>query len=228
MLELLYPLMQGYDSVAIRADLELGGTDQKFNLLLGRDVQRAFGVPEQAVMTMPILPGTDGEIRMSKSIGNYIGVTEAPDEIYGKTLSIPDSALETWYSLLLGSEPPAELGPRDAKRALARTLVERFWDADAAAEAEAAFDRVHVERELPEEVPVIDWEESGTEVHLPALLQRAFGVSTSDARRALAQGGVKIDGEPVADGSLDVSVEQIADKVLQLGKRRFARVRVTR
>ena len=227
-LELLYPLLQGYDSVAVEADVELGGTDQKFNLLLARDVQRAYGVPEQAVLTVPILPGTDGERRMSKSLGNYVGVTEPPEEIYGKTLSIPDSALETWYSLLLGSEPPAELGPRDAERALARVLVERFWDADAAAEAEAAFDRVHVSREVPEDVPVVDWQEAGPEVHLPALLQQAFGVSTSDARRALAQGGVRLDGEPVTNGSLDVSVEEVDGKVLQLGKRRFARVRVTR
>ena len=227
-LELLYPLLQGYDSVAVEADVELGGTDQKFNLLLARDVQRAYGVPEQAVLTVPILPGTDGERRMSKSLGNYVGVTEPPEEIYGKTLSIPDSALETWYSLLLGSEPPAELGPRDAKRALARILVERVWDADAAAEAEAAFDRVHVSREVPEDVPVVDWQEAGPEVHLPALLQQAFGVSTSDARRALAQGGVRLDGEPVTNGSLDVSVEEVDGKVLQLGKRRFARVRVTR
>jgi tyrosyl-tRNA synthetase len=227
-LELLYPLLQGYDSVAVEADVELGGTDQKFNLLLARDVQRAYGVSEQAVLTVPILPGTDGERRMSKSLGNYVGVTEPPGEIYGKTLSIPDSALETWYSLLLGSEPPAELGPRDAKRALARALVERFWDADVAVEAEAAFDRVHVSREVPAEVPVVDWPDSGSEVHLPALLQMAFGVSTSEGRRALAQGGVRLDGEPVANGSLDVPVEQVDGKVLQLGKRRFARVRVTR
>jgi tyrosyl-tRNA synthetase len=226
-LELLYPLMQGYDSVAVKADVELGGTDQKFNLLLARDVQGAFGVPEQAVVTMPILPGTDGERRMSKSLGNYVGVTEPPGEIYGKTLSIPDSALETWYSLLLGSEPPAELGPRDAKRALARALVERFWDAEAAAEAEATFDRVHVQHEVPGEVPFVDLTDPGPSVHLPALLQQAFGISTSEARRALAQGGVKLDGEPVANGSLDVSIEDVAGKVLQLGKRRFARVRVT-
>ena len=226
-LELLYPLLQGYDSVAVEADVELGGTDQKFNLLLARDVQRAFGVPEQAVMTMPILPGTDGERRMAKSLGNYIGVTEPPEEIYGKTLSIPDSAIATWYSLLLGSEPPAELGPRDAKRALARALVERFWGADAAAEAEAGFDQVHVRHEIPEEVPFVDWRETGSEVHLPALLQQAFGVSTSEARRALSQGGVRLDGDPIANGSLDVPIDQVAGKVLQLGKRRFARVRVT-
>src|SRR5437764_2241638 len=108
-LELLYPLLQGYGAVAVRADVELGGTDQKFNLLLGRDIQRAYGMPEQAVLTTPILPGTDGVRRMAKSLKNYVGVTEPPDEIYGKTLSIPDEALDTWYRLLLGVEPPSEL-----------------------------------------------------------------------------------------------------------------------
>jgi tyrosyl-tRNA synthetase len=225
-LELLYPLLQGYDSVAVESDVELGGTDQKFNLLLARDVQRAYGVPEQVVLTMPILPGTDGERRMSKSLGNYIGVTEPPGEIYGKTLSIPDSALGTWYSLLLGSDPPPELGPRDAKRALARALVERFWGPGAAAEAEREFDRVHRSHELPEEMPDVEWPASEPEVHLPALLQSAFGVSTSEARRALAQGGVRLDGEPVANGSLDLPADAVDGKALQLGKRRFARVRV--
>lgn len=225
-LELLYPLFQGYDSVAVKADVELGGTDQKFNLLLARDVQRAYGVDEQVVLTMPILPGTDGERRMSKSLGNYVGVTEPPGEIYGKTLSIPDSALHTWYALLLGAEPPANLGPRDSKRALARALVARFCGPDAAVEAEQEFDRVHVARELPEDLPFVDWPASTPEVHLPALLHSAFGISTSEARRALAQGGVRLDGEQVANGSLDVPLEQVAGKVLQLGKRRFARVRV--
>ncbi len=226
-LELLYPLLQGYDSVAVKADVELGGTDQKFNLLLARDIQRAYGVPEQVVLTMPILPGTDGERRMSKSLGNYIGVSEPPGEIYGKTLSIPDSALPIWYSLLLGTDPPAELGPRDAKRALARALVERFHGAAAAAEAEREFDRVHIAREVPDEMPFVDWPADKPEVHLPALLQSAFGVSTSEGRRALAQGGVKLDGEPVGNGSLDLPADAMDGKVLQLGKRRFARVRVS-
>lgn len=225
-LELLYPLMQGYDSVAVKADVELGGTDQKFNLLLGRDVQRAYGVPEQAVLTMPILPGTDGERRMSKSYGNYVGVAGSAEEIYGKTLSIPDSALGTWYELLLGSPPPAELGARDAKRALARALVERFKGAEATAQAERDFDRVHVAREAPEDVPVVEWAAEGSDVHLPALLQAAFGISTSEARRSLAQGGVKLDGQPIVNGSLDMPAADADGKVLQLGKRRFARVRV--
>jgi tyrosyl-tRNA synthetase len=227
LLELFYPLLQGYDSVAVGADVELGGTDQKFNLLRGRDVQRAYGVPEQAIMTMPILPGTDGTRRMSKSLGNYIGVTEPPGEIYGKTLSIPDIALETWYRLLLDASPPAELGPRDAKRALARALVAKFHSPEAAEEAEHDFDRVHIEHGQPEEIPEVQWSaaDSGL-VHLPALLAAAFGISTSDARRSLAQGAVRLDGRRVANGTLDLPVEQVGGKVLQLGKRRFARARM--
>ncbi len=228
MLELLYPLLQGYDSVAVRADVELGGTDQKFNLLLGRDIQRAYGQPEQVILTVPLLTGTDGERKMSKSLGNYIGVTECPEEIYGKTLSVPDSSLVSWYSLLLGREPPAGLAPRDAKRALARALVERFHGADAARAAEDAFDRIHVpgKKGLPDEVPMVPWPASEPIVHLPALLAGAFGISTSQARRVLAQGGVKLDGAPVANGSLDVPAAEVDGKVLQLGRRRFARVRV--
>jgi tyrosyl-tRNA synthetase len=225
-LELLYPLLQGYDSVAVNADVELGGTDQKFNLLLGRDVQRAYGAVEQAVLTMPILPGTDGKRRMSKTLDNYIGVTESPDEIYGKTLSIPDDALATWHSLLLGSPPPSDLGPRDAKWGLARALVERFHGADAAQAAEQAFDRLHIEHEIPSDAQEIEWQASET-VHLPGLLSEAFGVSTSEARRAIAQSGVKLDGQPVANGSLDLPTSEVDGKVLQLGKRRFVRVRVS-
>jgi tyrosyl-tRNA synthetase len=224
-LELLYPLLQGYDSVAVQADVELGGTDQKFNLLLGRHIQRLYGQPEQVILTMPLLVGTDGERKMAKSVGNYIGVTEPPDEIYGKTLSIPDAALTAWYELLLGTEPPPELGPRDAKRALARALVARFHGAAAAQEAEREFDRVHIERQAPEEMPTVNWPAEQPDVHLPALLATAFGISTSEARRALAQGGVKLDGQPVGDGSLDVPALDVDGKVLQLGKRRFARVR---
>lgn len=228
-LELLYPLMQGYDSVAVQADVELGGTDQKFNLLLGRDIQRAYGQPEQVILTVPLLTGIDGERKMSKSFDNYIGVTDTPEEMYGKTLKIPDESLALWYSLLLGSEVPRDLSPRDAKRALARSLVMRFHDADAASAAEDAFDRRHIRHELPTDPPVVDWESDGQQslVHLPALLASAFGISTSEARRSLAQGGVKLDGQPIANGSLDVPAPDVDGKVLQLGKRRFARVRVT-
>lgn len=227
MLELLYPLLQGYDSVAIKADVELGGTDQKFNLLLGRDIQRAYGLDGQVILTMPLLTGTDGERKMSKSFGNYVGVSESPEEMYGKTLSIPDTSLDSWYSLLLGSPPDPQLSPRDSKRALARALVERFHGADAAAAAEAAFDRVHVQGGIPEDVPDVEWSRNGSgTVHLPALIAHAFGVSTSEARRALGQGGVKLDGETLPPDLLDVPVDAIDGRVLQLGKRRFARVRV--
>jgi len=226
MLELLYPLLQGYDSVAIRADVELGGTDQTFNLLLGRDIQRAYGVPEQAVLTMPILPGTDGVRRMAKSLRNYIGVTDPPEEMYGKTLSIPDAALPEWYWLLLDAERPANLGPRDAKRALARELVERYHGVSAAVAAQEAFDRVHIRHELPDDVPLVEFERGDGLIHLPALLVRAFGGTTSEARRALAQGGVKLDGEPIAAEPLDLPADELDGRVLQLGKRRFARVRL--
>src|SRR4051812_2265724 len=152
-LELLYPLLQGYDSVAVRADVELGGTDQTFNLLLGRDVQRAFGVPEQVVLTVPILPGLDGAEKMSKSLGNHVGVTDAPEEMYGRTLSLPDAAMDSWFALLAVDRPPEGTSPRDAKHALARAVVERFHDAGAADAAAAHFDRVVVRHEIPDDVP---------------------------------------------------------------------------
>jgi tyrosyl-tRNA synthetase len=226
MLELLYPLLQGYDSVAVRADVELGGADQKFNLLLGRVIQRAYGRAEQVILTLPLLTGTDGERKMSKSYGNYIGVTDAPDEIYGKTLSIPDASLPDWYALLLDSAPDPALGPRDAKRALARALVERFHGAGAATEAEARFDQVHVRHELPDEIVEVVWTAEGDTIHLPALISLAWGVSTSEARRGLGQGAVRVDGEVVAAGVLDLPAAALDGRVLQYGKRRFARVRV--
>ncbi len=222
-LELLYPLLQGYDSVAVRADVELGGTDQKFNLLLGRDVQRAYGLPEQVALTMPILPGTDGVQRMSKSLGNYVGVTEPPDEIYGKTLSVPDDAMAAWYRLLLRTGPDPELGPRDAKRALARALVARFHGADAATAAEERFDRIHVEREAPEEIEEATFAGDDGAVHLPGVLEEAFGLSRSEGRRLIAQGGVRLDGEAVTDA--DVPADRLDGAVLQVGKRRFRRLR---
>ena len=221
-LELLYPLLQGYDSVAVRADVELGGTDQKFNLLLGRDVQRAYGQPEQAVLTLPILPGTDGERRMSKTLDNYIGVTEPPEEQYGKTLRLPDEAMPTWFSLLAVDEPPAGTGPRDRKRALARAIVERFHGPEAAAAAEAHFDRIHIDHGVPDDVEVLRL--PGGSAHLPAVLSGEFGVSRSEARRLLSSNGVKVDGSPVT--KLDVDASDLDGKVLQVGKRQFRRVEV--
>ncbi len=224
MLELLYPLLQAYDSVAVRADVELGGTDQKFNLLLGRDIQRDYGQPEQVIMTLPLLTGTDGQRKMSKSFGNYIGVTESPEQMYAKTLSIPDSSLPDWYALLLDEPVPDELGPRDAKRALARSLVQRFHGPEAAQAAERRFDQIHVEHEVPDDVPSVGW--PGGEVHLPALLSAAFGISTSEARRHLSQGAVRLDGEPVPPGTLDLPAEAVDGRVIQIGRRRFARVEI--
>jgi tyrosyl-tRNA synthetase len=221
-LELLYPLLQGYDSVAIQADVELGGTDQKFNLLLGRDVQRAYGLPEQAILTLPLLVGTDGHEKMSKSLGNYVGVTEPPEEQYGKTLSLPDEAMGTWYRLLLGRDPDPALGPRDAKRALARAIVERYHGAEAAVAAEAAFDRVFVQRGVPEEMETVSLDGLGDSVHVPELLARAFGVTRSEARRLIQGGGVRIDDLVVSE--LDLPRDQLAGTVLRAGKRRFARL----
>jgi tyrosyl-tRNA synthetase len=225
LLELLYPVLQGYDSVAIRADVELGGTDQTFNLFMGRALQTSYGQPPQIVLTVPLLNGTDGERKMSKSYGNHIGITEPPGDMYGKTLSIPDSELESWYGLLLGGAVPEGVGPRDAKRALARALVSRYWGEEAGAEAEAGFDKVFIAREIPDDVAEFVLSGNGDLVHLPALIVDAFGGSRSDARRMLAQGGVKLDGEPVPAEPLDVPVSALDGRVLQLGKRKFARLR---
>jgi tyrosyl-tRNA synthetase len=226
-LELLYPLMQGYDSVNVRADVELGGTDQTFNLLLARDIQRAYGQAEQAVLTMPILPGVDGVEKMSKSLGNHIGVTDAPAEVYGRTLSLPDEAMDTWFSLLAVERPPAGTSPRDAKHALARALVERFHGAEAAQAAASQFERVHVQRAAPEEIEELAVAAANGTVHLPAAIADGFGMSRSDARRMLAQGGVKLDGEPLAGEDLDLPRERLDGAVLQVGKRHFRRLRVS-
>jgi tyrosyl-tRNA synthetase len=224
LLELLYPVLQGYDSVAVRSDVELGGTDQTFNLHMGRQIQQAYGQPSQIVLTLPLLTGLDGVQKMSKSFGNAIGVTEPPGDMYGKTLRIPDELLGEWYSLLLGSEPPADLSPRDAKRALARALVTRFHSAADAEEAEAGFDRVFIAHELPEEIEEATVPAQNGTVHLPAVIADVFGRSRSEARRMLAQGGVRLDGEPIA--ALDVPSADVDGRVLQLGKRHFRRIRV--
>jgi len=225
-LELLYPLLQGYDSVAVDADVELGGTDQKFNLLLGREIQRAYGKPEQAVITFPILPGIDGERKMSKSLLNYIGVAEPAEEIYGKTLRIPDSVLPTYQALLLGHDDgPPGLGPRDVKRALARSLVARFHGAGAALRAEEAFDRVHIEHRPPDDVPDAAFVPENGAVHLPAVMEAVFGLSRSEARRLLAQGGVRLDGARLGAQDQDLPAERLDGAILQVGKRRFCRMR---
>jgi tyrosyl-tRNA synthetase len=226
MLELLYPVLQGYDSVAVRADVELGGTDQKFNLLLARDIQRAYGLAEQAILTMPILVGIDGERKMSKSFGNHIGITESPGEIYGRTMSIPDSALADWYSLLLGADLPPDLGPREAKAALARRLVAWLDSEQAAQEAEREFERVFVEHDLPEEIEEASFASNGgAPVHVPALIADLFGVSRSEARRLLEAGGVRLDDDVLGPEDLDLAPERLDGAVLRVGKRRFRRLR---
>jgi tyrosyl-tRNA synthetase len=240
MLELLYPLLQGYDSVAVRADVEVGGTDQKFNLLLGRDVQRAYAQPEQAILTMPILVGTDGHRKMSKSLGNQIGVTDPPEEIYGKTMAIPDEAIAQYQRLLVdprsgrpepppaagrAPEEPSQPSARNAKRALARSLVRWLYSAEDAAAAERHFDRVFVDREAPERIAEARFHSDGGLVHLPGLIAHEFAISRSQARRLIDQGGVTLGGAPLAAGEHDISAERADGQVLKVGKRRFRRLR---
>jgi tyrosyl-tRNA synthetase len=230
-LELLYPLLQGYDSVAVEADLELGGTDQRFNLLFGRDVQAAYGQPPQSILTMPILVGTDGVQKMSKSLGNYVGVTDPPEEMFGRLMSIPDEAMAEYFRLLLGAERP-EGAPNEAKRELARRLVDRFHGDGAGSEAEERFNRVFVDHSAPEEIEELDLgpflANGAKHVHLPRLIGAAFDISSSEGRRLIGQGGVKLDGEPVPDSALDVDAEELDGRILQVGKRRFRRLRLDR
>jgi tyrosyl-tRNA synthetase len=227
-LELLYPLLQGYDSVAVEADVELGGTDQKFNLLFGRDVQAAYGKKPQSILTMPILVGIDGVQKMSKSLGNYVGVTETPEEMFGKLMRVPDEAMPEYFRLLLGGEAPAG-APNQAKRQLGRRIVERYHGPGAAGEAEEHFDRLFVRHEAPEEVQEVELGaylgDDGGSVHMPRLMAGAFAISSSEARRLLEQGGVRLDGEPIPPGTLDMEPAQLDGRVLQVGKRRFRRMR---
>jgi len=229
-LELLYPLLQGYDSVAIEADVEIGGTDQKFNLLFGRDLQTAYGQPPQSIITLPILVGTDGVQKMSKSLGNYVGVTDPPAEMFGKLMSIPDEAMDEYYRLLLGEERP-ETAPNQAKRELGRRIVDRFHGEGAGVAAEEHFNRVHVKHEVPDDIPEVELGEYRADgnglVHLPRLISGAFGVSSSEGRRLIQQGGVKLDGDPVAAEPLDLEIDSLDGRVLQVGKRRFCRLRAT-
>jgi tyrosyl-tRNA synthetase len=243
-LELLYPLLQAYDSVAVDADVELGGTDQKFNLLLGRDIQRAYGRPEQAILTMPLLVGVDGARKMSKSLGNQIGVTDSPQDIYGKTMSIPDEAIGEYRRLLLEEPADAPVSPsagasgtgaagqapggsaaRDAKRALARGLVEWLYSGQVAADAERQFERVFVEHEAPEEIAEASFQGADGPVHLPGLMASEFGLSSSEARRLIDQGGVTLGEAQLAAGEYDVPCERADGQVLKVGKRRFRRLR---
>jgi tyrosyl-tRNA synthetase len=220
-LELLYPLMQAYDSVELRADVELGGTDQLFNLMLGREIQAAYGQAPQVAITMPLLTGVDGERKMSKSLANQIGVADPPEEQFGRTMSIPDAAMAEWYRLLAPAEPPPGGDPAHDKRRLGRLVADRFHGPGAGALAEDHFNRVVRDRRAPDEMPTVAIG-SGT-VHLPALLADSLGVaSRNEARRLIAGGGVSLDGEPVT--ALDLDSEALDGRVIRAGKRRFARL----
>jgi tyrosyl-tRNA synthetase len=239
LVEFLYPLMQGYDSVAVHADVELGGTDQTFNLLVGRDVQRTYGQEPQVAFTLPLLPGTDGDRKMSKTYGNHIGLTDPPEEQFGKTMSIPDELVPVWFRLCtsLPSEKldaieqgldHGELHPAKLKRRLAREIVGRYHGEEAAAAAEERFDRVHREHGIPEHVPEVAVPSEAVQdgqVWLPRLLATTgLAASNADARRLIEQGGVRLDGEPVSDPAAEFKPEDLAGRVLQVGRRRFVRL----
>jgi tyrosyl-tRNA synthetase len=217
--ELLYPMMQAYDSVAVEADVELGGTDQLYNLLAGREVMQAYGLEPQVVLTTPLLLGFDGR-KMSASLGNYVGLTDPPEEQFGKAMRISDDLLPEYYALVM--ERPAPSGdPLEAKLELARFVVTRSHGAEAARRAEEHFTRVVREGRAPEDVPEVTLPADDDPVHLPRVLSRELGMTTSQARRLIDQGGVRLDGEPVTE--LDLPTERLRGALLQAGKRRFMR-----
>jgi len=220
--ELLYPPMQAYDSVAIDADVEIGGTDQLYNLLTGRDVMERYGKEPQIVVTYPLLVGLDGEEKMSKSRGNYVGILEPPEEMFGKTMSIPDKALEQWWALLAGGGDHPE-SPMEWKLELARRITARWHGQDGARAGEAHFTRVVRRHEAPEEVPEATFAAVDGKVYLPALLQESFGNSGSHWRRQIDQGGVKLDGIPAA--GYEVAAAVLDGAVVQAGKRQYVRFR---
>ena len=233
--EFLYPLAQGYDSVAMRADVELGGTDQKFNLLVGRTLQEAYGQEPQVVMTMPLLEGTDGLKKMSKSLGNYIGITEEADGMFGKLMSISDELMWRYFELLsfrplaeiaaLRSEAAGGRNPRDIKLELARELVARFHDAAVAARAQRNFTARVSDRTVPDDLPVRVIQVDGAGVRVTNLLKEAgLTASTSEANRKIEEGAVKIDGARVTDRALTLGAG--AEHVFQVGSRRFARLKL--
>jgi tyrosyl-tRNA synthetase len=231
-MEFLYPLLQGYDSVAIEADIELGGSDQLWNLMMGRVVQEKYGQDPQVALTMPLLVGTDGSHKMSQSLGNYIGVEDEPDDMFGKTMSIPDQLMGQWFRLAadFDEEKATEMEarirsgdthPNAAKRLLARSVVSLYWGEDAARSAEEKFDLVFREGGVPRDIPLHTLP-ADDPVHVPSLIREVFEVSGSEARRLVEQGAVRIEGSPCRDQ--DVPRERLAGKVLRVGKRRFVRL----
>jgi tyrosyl-tRNA synthetase len=225
--ELLYPVIQGYDSVALEADLEIGGTDQKFNMLVGRELQRHFGQTPQAVMTMPLLEGLDGVRKMSKSLGNYVGLTDQPEDMYGKLMSIPDQLMVRYYELLTNSRPEeiaavksGGLHPMEAKKRLAQIIVSEYHGEDAAARAQQYFESKHQRREIPASAQVYRIAEDLWICELMKQLQ--FTPSTSEARRLVSQGAVRVDGKTITDVNFRFVPGE--HKVLEVGKRRVARI----
>jgi tyrosyl-tRNA synthetase len=219
--EFLYPLMQGYDSVAIEADVELGGTDQEYNLLTGRDIQQAYGQDPQVILTTPLINGPNGTQKMSASLGNYIGIDDPPTEMYGKAMSCVDELMPIYYDLCLEDDEPPPTDPYTAKREFARRLVERWHGAEAAATAEEAFDRQFKQGRAAADAPRIRLPD-GDPVHMPALLaENGLASSRGEARRLIQQGGVRVDGNPLGAGELDVARDRLAEAELRVG-RRFA------
>jgi tyrosyl-tRNA synthetase len=231
--EFLYPLVQGYDSVALRADVEVGGTDQRFNLLVGREIQKAYGLAPQVVLTLPLLEGTDGVQKMSKSLGNAIGIAEPPAEMFGKVMSISDAMMVRYYELLTNEDLVAirqqiascALHPMDAKKRLAQAIVARYYD-DATAQAEVeSFERRFQRRELPEQVPEFVYAGPPTRVPLPQLLTRAgLTRSNSEARRKIEEGAVRVGGAKVADTNFVVVPAETPEVVVQIGRRSIRRI----
>jgi tyrosyl-tRNA synthetase len=231
-MEFMYPLLQGYDSVAVEADVELGGSDQLWNLMMGRVIQERYGMPPQVALTMPLLVGTDGEQKMSQSLGNYIGVDDAPEEQFGKTMSIPDDLMLQWFELatevpddelaaIAGGLADGHLHPGETKRRLAREIVSLYWGEGASRTAEAHFDTIHRRGEAPDDVGEFALP-AGDLLSLPTVLRDAGLVkSGGEARRLIEQGAVKIDGD--AYDRIEVSRADLAGRVVQVGKRRFVR-----
>ena len=225
--ELLYPLLQAYDSVAIDADVELGGTDQLYNLLMGRHIMEYYGKRPQCVITTPLLVGTDGTAKMSKSLGNYIGVAEDPREMFGKAMSIPDELMSDYYPLVL-SQVLSEAPPVEQKRELARSLVRMFHDEVAVSDAEEHFDTI-IRRGVPKDAPEVVLPEDTREVWIVGLVTRAgFAKTNGEARRLIRGGAVRLDGELIGDERISLPAEDLEGKVLQVGKRRYARLAAPR
>ena len=231
--EFFYPLMQGYDSVMIKADVEMGATEQKFNLVIGRQIQKEYGQEPQIVLTLPVLEGIDGTQRMSKSLGNYIGIDEAPNETYGKVMSIPDKLIYPYFELVTDVSldelksikaqlEDSKTNPRDVKKYLGRTIVRMYHGEEASKSSETAFEQVFVKKDIPDEMPEFTFEQTNIRID-DLLIATKTATSKNEARRLIAQGGVSLDGEKIED--VFTEVELSGEKVLKVGKRKFARIK---